>query len=187
MPRIHSIGVQAVPMIDAAIASHRSAPMPARVFVADLESLNADLHAASAPRIPPKRSAHAAHRCFVLAIRRTVSHNRDEFENGMWRWRASDAQALPDQEEGGARRVQCESESQTARRRLVRFEAVKFCATRQARFPDRSSARDAMRRRGALEARRSAYVKCRAYEVKKPAIRCCAGCAPIRFSCTLRT
>jgi len=187
MPSIHSIGVQAVPMIDAAIAAHRSEPMPARVFVADLESLNADLHAAVALRVPPKRSAHAAHRCFVLAIRRTVSHNRDEFENGMWRWHASDAQALPDQEEGGARRVQCESESQTPRRRLVRFEAIKFCAARQARFPDRSSARDAVRRCGAMEAQCGAYVKCRAYEVKKPAIRCCAGCAPIRFSCTLRT
>lgn len=85
-------------MIDAAIASHRSAPMPARVFVADADVLNADLHAASALRVPLKRSAHAVHRCFVLAIRRTVSHNRDEFENGMWRRRASDAQALPDQE-----------------------------------------------------------------------------------------
>jgi len=187
MPSIHSIGVQTVPMIDAAIASHRSAPMPARVFVADADVLNADLHAAVALRVPPKRSAHAAHRCFVLAIRRTVSHNRDEFENGMWRWRASDAQALPDPEAGGARRVQCESESQTPRRRLVRFEAIKFCAARQARFPDWSSARDAVRRCGALEARHGAYVKCRAYEVKKPAIRCCAGCAPIRFSCTLRT
>ena len=71
-------------MIDAAIASHRSAPMPARVFVADADVLNADLHAAGAPCLPPERSAHAAHRCFVLAIRRTVSHNRDEFENGMW-------------------------------------------------------------------------------------------------------
>jgi len=187
MSSIHSIGVQAVRMIDAAIVSHRSAPMPARVFVADLESLNADLHDASALRVPPKRSAHAAHRCFVLAIRRTVSHNRDEFENGMWRWRASDAQALPDQEEGGARRAQCESESQTPRRELVRFEATKFRAARQACFPDRSSARGAVPRCGAMEARHGAYVKCRAYEVKKPAIRCCAGCAPIRFSCTLRT
>ena len=187
MPSIHSISVQVLRMTDAAIAAHRSAPMPARVFVADLESLNADLHAASAPRIPPKRSAHAAHHCIVLAIRRTLSHNRDEFENGMWRQRSRAARALPDSEAGSERCTQRAVQTQTPRRRLVRFEAITFHAARQARFPDRSSARDAVRRRGAMEARRGAYVKCRAYEVKKPAIRCCAGCAPIRFSCTLRT
>jgi hypothetical protein len=29
-----------------------------------------------------ERSVHAASRCIVLAIRRSLSHNRDEFENG---------------------------------------------------------------------------------------------------------
>lgn len=170
-----------------ALTPHRSAPMPARVFVVGAESLNAVLHDAAARCVPPKRSRHAVHHCFVLAIRRTLSHNRDEFENGMWRQRASDARAVADVEAGGERCARSASQTQTPRRRLVRFEAVKFRAAWQTRFSTRTSARDAVRRRGAMEARRGTYVKCRAYEVKKPAIRCCAGCAPIRFSCTLRT
>lgn len=174
-------------MFAAALAPHRSAPMPARVFVAGAESLNAVLQDAPARCVPPKRSSHAPHHCIVLAIRRTLSHNRDEFENGMWRQCASDARALPDSEAGGERCARSASQTQTPRRRLVRFEAMKFRAAPQARFSNRSSARDAVPRRGAMEARRGRYVKCRAYEVKKPAIRCCAGCAPIRFSCTLRT
>ena len=170
-----------------ALTPHRSAPMPARVFVVCAESLNAVLHDAAARCVPPKRSRHAVHHCFVLAIRRTLSHNRDEFENGMWRQRASDARTAADVEAGGERCARSASQTQTPRRRLVRFEAVKFRAAWQTRFSTRTSARDAVRRRGAMEARRGTYVKCRAYEVKKPAIRCCAGCAPIRFSCTLRT
>jgi hypothetical protein len=51
-------------------------------------------------RVDARRCA-AAHRCIPLAIRRTLSHNRDEIKNSEQLRRAGDAQALSDSENGG--------------------------------------------------------------------------------------
>ncbi len=47
-----------------------------------------------------RRRRAAAHRCILLAIPRTLSHNRDEFKNSEQRQRAGDAPALSVSEAG---------------------------------------------------------------------------------------
>jgi hypothetical protein len=79
--------------------------MPARVSGCLTIRLTAIYITPSTRCATAERSVHAVHRCIVLAIRRTLSHNRDEFENGMWRRRARKAQALSDSEAGGAQRA----------------------------------------------------------------------------------
>lgn len=109
-----------------------------------------------------KRARVAAHRSIPLAIRRTLSHNRDEFKNSEQRRRACDAQALSNSEDGGAERAAMAVTSQTPRRQLTRFEARFFCAARQARFRTRLSAHIAPRCRKRASANGHAYVKWRA-------------------------
>lgn len=147
-------------------AARQSAPMPTRVFfmhpAAATRCLAAIVSAAIGRRARRKPSVHAAYRCIVLANRRTVSHNRDEFENGSRRQRAGEARTLPDSAAGRAQRTAVRSRSQTPRRQLTRFDATTSGAMRQMRFPTRARARRAVRRNRSITAMRSVYVNWRA-------------------------
>jgi hypothetical protein len=83
----------------------------------------------------------------VLAIRRTLSHNRDELKNSEQRRRASDAQALSHSTTGEADFAPALPASQTPRRHKARFEALLFRAAPTPPFRTRLSAHIAPRRR----------------------------------------
>jgi hypothetical protein len=70
-----------------------------------------------------KRRSDAAHRSILLAIRRTLSHNRDEIKNSEQRRRRCNAQALSNLEVGGADCAPAMMMSQNPRRNKARFEA----------------------------------------------------------------
>lgn len=72
------------------------------------------------------RGRATARRSIPLAIRRTLSHNRDEFKNSEQRRRACDTQALSNSEDGGEERAAMPATSQTPKRQLTRFEARFF-------------------------------------------------------------
>ncbi|NGZ86705.1 hypothetical protein [Duganella aceris] len=109
-----------------------------------------------------KRRRAAARRSIVLANRRTLSHNRDEFKNSEQRQRASDAAALSDSEAGRAVRAAAMATSKKPRRHKARFDARIFRATRAASFRTRLSAHIANAASQASRWKRRAYVSWRA-------------------------
>jgi hypothetical protein len=102
---------------------------------------NAALHASRRVFDAPQRRRAAAHRSIPLAIRGTLSHNRDEFKNSKQRQRAGDAQALSNSKAGGGNDAAMMATSQTPSRQLARFEARFFRTARSTHFRTRWSAR----------------------------------------------